>query len=102
VKNNDLPLHDILLLDEPTSSVDALNEHTIYSNILEQYADKCVISAIHKLHLLDMFDYIYLFSDGQIIEQGTLKSLLDQDGLLAKMYRTYQRTQVMSPEDSIQ
>ena len=92
---------DILLLDEPTSSVDALNEHIIYSNVLREYTDKCIISAIHKLHLLDMFSYIYLFSDGQIVEHGTLTSLLDQNGQLAKMYRTYQRTPDMLPEGPV-
>lgn len=76
---------DIVLLDEPTSSVDAQNEHMIYENILEKFRDKCIVSAVHKLHLLDMFDYIYVFDDGRIIEEGDLKTLLAQNGRLAEL-----------------
>jgi ATP-binding cassette, subfamily B, bacterial len=81
---------DILLLDEPTSSVDTLNERLIYSNILSSYADKCIVSSIHKLHLLDMFDYIYLFADGRVVEHGQLRTLMDQNGALSEMYAAYQ------------
>ncbi len=81
---------DILLLDEPTSSVDTLNERLIYSNILNAYADKCIVSSIHKLHLLDMFDYIYLFADGMLIEHGSLNTLLAKGGSLSQMYAAYQ------------
>lgn len=81
---------DILLMDEPTSSVDTLNERLIYSNVLSAYADKCIVSAIHKLHLLDMFDYIYLFANGSVVEHGPLRALLDQTGSLSEMYAAYQ------------
>ncbi len=81
---------DILLMDEPTSSVDTLNERLIYSNILSTYRDKCIVSSIHKLHLLDMFDYIYLFADGRVVEHGDLQALLEQNGALSEMYAAYQ------------
>lgn len=77
---------DIVLLDEPTSSVDAQNEHIIYENILEKFREKCIVSAVHKLHLLDMFDYIYVFDDGRIVEEGDLKTLLGQNGRLAELW----------------
>lgn len=77
---------DIVLLDEPTSSVDLQNEHMIYENILSKFGDKCIVSAIHKLHLLDMFDHIYVFDDGRIVEQGDLKSLLQNNGPLAELW----------------
>jgi ABC-type multidrug transport system fused ATPase/permease subunit len=81
---------DILLMDEPTSSVDTLNERLIYSNVLKSYADKCIVSSIHKLHLLDMFDYIYLFANGRLVEHGPLRALLGQNGVLCEMYAAYQ------------
>jgi ABC-type multidrug transport system fused ATPase/permease subunit len=37
--------------------------------------NKTIISSIHRLHLLDQFDYIYLFSKGKIIGQGTFEEL---------------------------
>ena len=51
---------DIVLLDEPTSSVDSLNEMKIHENIFSSFKRKTVISSIHRLHLLNKFDYISL------------------------------------------
>ncbi|MDP3966492.1 MAG: ABC transporter ATP-binding protein [archaeon] len=66
---------DIILMDEPTSSVDSLNETKIHEQVFEEFKEKTIISSIHKLHLLDKFDYIYLFSKGKIIAQGTFEEL---------------------------
>ena len=66
---------DILLLDEPTSSVDSLNEIKIHENIFSEFKQKTIISSIHRLHLLDKFDYIYLFSNGRTIGEGTFEQL---------------------------
>ncbi len=66
---------DIILLDEPTSSVDSLNELKIHENIFRDFKNKTIISSIHRLHLLDKFDYIYLFSRGKIIGQGTFEQM---------------------------
>ena len=60
---------DILLLDEPTSSVDATNEKIIFTKILQFFNKKTIIAVMHRLHLLDMFDYIYVFDQGRILEQ---------------------------------
>jgi ATP-binding cassette subfamily B protein len=67
---------DILLLDEPTSSVDTQNETEIYEKIFMYYQDKTIISSIHRLHLLNNFDYIYYFKDGKILLEGALEELL--------------------------
>jgi ATP-binding cassette, subfamily B, bacterial len=66
---------DILLLDEPTSSVDSLNETKIHKNIFKEFKDTTIISSIHKLNLLNNFDYIYLFNNGKIVAEGTLKDI---------------------------
>jgi len=66
---------DILLMDEPTSSVDSTNEIKIYDNILKEFRNKTVISSIHRLHLLKKFDYIYIFDKGKIVAEGTLSEI---------------------------
>jgi len=66
---------DIVLLDEPTSSVDNLNEMKIYENIFREFKDKTVISSVHRLHLLDRFDYIYMFDKGSIVAEGTFEDI---------------------------
>jgi ABC-type multidrug transport system fused ATPase/permease subunit len=66
---------DILLLDEPTSSVDNINEIKIHEQIFSRFNDKTIISSVHRLHLLNRFDYIFLFSKGKIIGEGTYKNI---------------------------
>jgi ABC-type multidrug transport system fused ATPase/permease subunit len=67
---------DIILLDEPTSSIDVSTEMKIYRNIFREFKGKTVISSIHRLHLLPLFDKIYMFDSGKIIGAGTLGELL--------------------------
>ncbi|HLM84214.1 MAG TPA: ABC transporter ATP-binding protein [Candidatus Bathyarchaeia archaeon] len=69
----------LLLLDEPTSSVDVANESEIYENIFKNFKDKTIISAIHSLHLLKNFDYIYMFKDSRIIAEGTFHEILEDE-----------------------
>lgn len=66
----------LLLMDEPTSSVDAVNERAIYENIFREFKEKTIIATIHRLHLLPYFDRVYFFSRGRIIAEGTLNELL--------------------------
>lgn len=67
---------DIVLLDEPTSSLDTLNEMRIYENIFRAFDGKTIVSSIHRLHLLPLFHRMYFFSGGQIVASGTLDDLL--------------------------
>ncbi|MBN9418234.1 MAG: ABC transporter ATP-binding protein [Candidatus Eremiobacteraeota bacterium] len=60
----------LVLLDEPTSSVDSANERLIYEAILNEYKDVCVVSALHKFHLLPLFDEVVVFQDGRIVQAG--------------------------------
>lgn len=80
---------DIILLDEPTSSVDTDNEKKIYQRLISSFKDKCIVSSVHKLHLAEMFDIIYVFEDGKIVERGNFNSLLAKGGLFASMWQTY-------------
>jgi len=66
----------IVLLDEPTSSVDPANEIRIHQNIFRQFKDKTVISSVHRLYLLPLFDRIIMIENGQIIGNGTLEYML--------------------------
>jgi ABC-type multidrug transport system fused ATPase/permease subunit len=66
---------DILLLDEPTSSVDMNNELIIYQNIFEAFKGKTIISSIHRLHMLSLFDTVHFFKNGKIIASGSFDEL---------------------------
>ena len=82
----------IVFLDEPTSSVDTKNELEIYKNIFKAFKDKTIISSVHKLHLLRLFDRIYLFKDGRIKAAGTFRELLDSSKEFRQMWRKYNWT----------
>lgn len=88
---------DIVLLDEPTSSVDSLNELKIYEQLFQEFKDKTIISSIHRLHLLEKFDYVYLFSKGKIVGQGTF-SEIKNNPLFSKMWRRYSREKEIDRE----
>ncbi len=61
----------IILLDEPTSSVDPVNERHIYENMIRRFGDRCIVSSLHKRYLLPLFDYVYVFESGKIVDEGT-------------------------------
>lgn len=88
---------EIILLDEPTSSVDPQNERVIYANILGAFPDRCVVSSLHKLHLLDMFDVVYVFHNGEIVECGEVSEVLAQNGRLSELFNSYEGATEMTP-----
>lgn len=79
----------IILLDEPTSSVDSVNELQIYKNLFKVFSNKCLISTVHRLHLLNLFDMVYVINEGEIVEQGTFKELLSKKGYLGRQWKSY-------------
>lgn len=83
--------YDFLLLDEPTSSVDSENELKIYRNIFENYKEETIISAIHRLHLLRFFDYIYFFEKGRVIAEGDLDTILKNEKFKA-IWESYSKS----------
>jgi ATP-binding cassette subfamily B protein len=79
----------IILMDEPTSSVDAHNEMTIYENIFSHFKDSTIISSIHRLHLLNKFDQVIVMDQGRIIQVGTFEELKNQPGVFQKLWDKY-------------
>ena len=67
---------DIILLDEPTKSLDTVTEISAYRNIFAGFPKQTIIAVEHRTHLLPMFDRICLFDKGKIIAIRTLKELL--------------------------
>lgn len=81
----------ILLLDEPTSSVDGRTEKKIFENLFGYFKDRCIIASIHRLHLLKLFDYVYVLEKGKVVEEGPYVVLLKKkNGHLKKMLEHYE------------
>ncbi len=81
----------IILLDEPTSSVDSKNEKKIYQNIFQSFEGKTIISSIHRFHLLPLFDTIYIYSDGKMIASGSFDNLLTSSEYFYDMWSKYSK-----------
>ncbi|MBV8761272.1 MAG: ABC transporter ATP-binding protein [Deltaproteobacteria bacterium] len=79
----------LVLLDEPTSSIDPVTEARIYEGVLASLGDACVVSAIHRLHLLPRFDTVVLLHAGRVVDAGTLDELLSRQPLFQDMWRGY-------------
>jgi ATP-binding cassette, subfamily B, bacterial len=80
---------EIILLDEPTSSIDMENEYLIYQNIFKKFKNKTVISTIHRLHLLELFDKVILFKNGKIIASGSFQNLFENSKEFRKLWDKY-------------
>lgn len=88
---------DIVLLDEPTSSVDPKTEFDIYHQLLTEFSDKAVVSTLHRLHLLPMFDYVYVMRNGHVADEGTFVYLRQHSPIFQAMWQ-HQQTYLPDPE----
>jgi ABC-type multidrug transport system fused ATPase/permease subunit len=88
----------IILMDEPTSSVDPRTEMLLYNKLFKAFAGKAVVSSLHRLHLLSQFDYIYILQNGRVIEEGTFEILRYNSEIFQEMWRHQQeRTDSNAP-----
>ncbi len=74
-----------IFLDEATSSLDAINERTIYNNIKDFFNEKTVIIIAHRLSTIRNADQIVVMNDGMISEIGTHNSLIKKKGEYYKL-----------------
>ncbi len=81
---------DIILLDEPTSSVDPFTEKMIFHNILQHFENMTVLTACHRLALVPLFDSIIYVKDGVVQERGSFDELIEKGGMFAKSWSDYQ------------
>ena len=76
----------IVLLDEATASLDPENEVLIQEAISELVKDRTVIVIAHRLKTIADADQILVLEDGSLVEQGTHKELIENNGLYKKLY----------------
>ncbi|OJY90607.1 MAG: ABC transporter [Sphingobacteriales bacterium 40-81] len=81
---------DIILLDEPTSSVDPKTELKIYEHMFARFKNKVVVSALHRLHLLKYFDHICVMEGGCIVAEGSLEYLLNNSETFKELWKHQQ------------
>lgn len=80
----------VVLLDEPTSNIDPHTEMVIFERLFDLLENRCVVSSLHRLHLVRLFDYVYVIKQGQLVEEGTFDDLCGRSGEFARLWAAYQ------------
>ena len=78
--------HDTILLDEPTASIDPLEEQAVYERFMKIAAGRTAIIVTHRLASARLADRILVLDAGRIVEDGTHEQLLARRGLYHRMF----------------
>lgn len=81
----------VLILDEPTASLDARAEHAIFSRFRELLKGRTTILISHRFSTVSMADRIVVLDQGRLIEQGTHHELMARNGHYAALYSLHER-----------
>ena len=81
----------LLILDEPTSNLDARAEYQLFSRFQELARGRTTIIISHRFSTVSMADRIFVLDRGSIIESGTHEGLLAQGGSYAQLYELQMR-----------
>ncbi len=79
----------IIILDEPTSAIDALAESRIFKHLFK--TDKTVITISHRLTTVEKADVIFMLKDGEVVETGSYDDLVLMNGEFVHMFESQLR-----------
>lgn len=77
----------IVILDEPTSAIDAAAEARIFEHLFSDNS-KTIIVISHRLSTIKKADKIYMLADGKIVESGTYRTLVNAHGAFYEMFKS--------------
>jgi ATP-binding cassette, subfamily B, bacterial MsbA len=82
----------ILVLDEATNALDSISEQWIQETLAKMKDNRTVIVIAHRLATIEQADQIIVLEKGHVREGGTLRELVQADGLFAELYRLQHRS----------
>lgn len=82
----------LVILDEPTASLDARAEAELFRRMRELLAGRSVVLISHRLASVTIADRIYVLRDGRLVEAGPHRDLMRIDGHYAELFRLQSAT----------
>ncbi len=76
----------ILLLDEPTSAIDPIQESRLYETFLRAAEGRTCVIITHRLGLAKIADRVIVLKEGKVVENGNHKELLERGGEYSRMW----------------
>ncbi len=76
---------EVLLMDEPTSSVDSRTEHLLQDTLDALAQERTLVVVAHRLSTIKDFDQIVVLERGQVVAIGTHAELIEAEGVYAEM-----------------
>ena len=76
----------MLILDEPTSAIDAESEYAIFQNLEKAYKDRTLVLVSHRFSTVRNANKIIVIDGGRVAEMGSHKQLLEKKGKYATMF----------------
>jgi len=76
----------LIILDEPTASLDPRAEHDLFTRIRQLYAGRTVLLISHRYNTVRGADHIYVLDSGRIIEHGSHDQLITASGVYAELF----------------
>ncbi len=77
----------VKIFDEPSSALDPIAEYRLFDNILKSSRNKTMLFISHRLSSVQNADWVLMLEEGTIIEEGTHKMLMQNQGAYADMYK---------------
>ncbi|MBQ3064463.1 MAG: ABC transporter ATP-binding protein [Clostridia bacterium] len=78
---------DIIILDEPTASLDPIAEQEVFRRFDELRGDKTTVFVSHRLSSATIATKIAVIEHGHLVEEGTHHELMERDGRYAELFR---------------
>ena len=89
---------DILILDEPTASLDPMAEQEIFNQFDRLRADKTTIFVSHRLSSATVASLIVVLENGQVVESGNHKELMALGGKYYELFSTQAKRYIETKE----